>query len=115
MKKLFLLPLVLLIVSCATTSGVINTGPNSYIISISDTSPVGVLMKMVYEEANQKCLQENKKFLQTKISNDSIRGYADVTEATVVLEFRCLDAEHPAFMRADDRRESDKIIEIRND
>jgi hypothetical protein len=30
-----------------------------------------------------------------------------------VLEFRCLDEDHPAFVRADERRDSDLIIERR--
>ena len=57
-------------------------------------------------------MELNKSFLQTNYFDETTRGYS-VAIHKVRLEFRCLNADHPAFLRADERRESDKVIEIR--
>ena len=102
-----------LIFGCVSTSGVFNTGPDSYVVTAtSDTTSTGP-SKKVYEEATQKCMELNKSFLQTNFFDETTSGYSGITIHKVRLEFRCLNADHPAFLRADERRESDRVIEIR--
>ena len=47
--------------------------------------------------------------LKSDLKNDKWFNEAGET----VLEFRCLPNDHPAFIRADERRDSDIIIEHR--
>lgn len=66
-------------------------------------------ISMAYQEAGEFCEAQGKKLLKSSIEND--RWFNEAGET--VLEFRCLEADHPAFIRADGRNDSDMVVEIR--
>ncbi|WP_147300285.1 hypothetical protein [Paraperlucidibaca baekdonensis] len=112
MKKVLLLPIVGLVVSCTMTGDIVPTGPDSYMISTVACPACGGTTKsttMAFQEAGQFCMSQGKRLLQSNMTND--RWFNEAGET--VLEFRCLDEDHPAFIRADERRDSDIIIEHR--
>ena len=49
----------------------------------------------VYEKAKEVCSQQEKTFLQTEISSRGSGG--DVPMTGLILEFRCLDSDHPSL------------------
>lgn len=112
MKKLFLLPIAVLASSCMMTGDIVPTGPDSYMISTVACPACGGTTKsttMAYKEAGEFCMSQGKRLLKSNMTND--RWFNEAGET--VLEFRCLDEDHPAFIRADERRNSDIIIEHR--
>lgn len=112
MKKMFILAVVFLIPSCTMTGDIVNTGPDSYMVSTVACPACGGTTKstsMAYESASRFCMSQGKRLLRTNMTND--RWFNEAGET--VLEFRCLDEDHPAFIRADERRDSDLIIEHR--
>ena len=112
MKKIFLLPVFGLIISCTMTGDIVPTGPDSYMISTVACPACGGTTKsttMAYKEAGEFCVSQGKRLLKSSMTND--RWFNEAGET--VLEFRCLDEDHPAFVRADERRDSDIIIENR--
>ena len=111
MKKILLIVGLLYLFGCTTISEVITIGPDLYIISATSLGYEKSIEK-VYEKAGQTCDQENKQLLRTKMDNE-VSAPSDIVMYTVILEFRCLDSDHPAFIRADEKRESDQIIEVR--
>jgi len=111
-KKLFLLPIAVFAASCTMTGDIVPTGPDSYMISTGACPACGGTTKsttMAYKEAGEFCMSQGKRLLKSNMTND--RWFNEAGET--VLEFRCLDEDHPAFIRADERRDSDIIIEHR--
>lgn len=112
MHRLLLAPLAVVISACTMTGDVVSTGPDSYMISAVACPACGGTtksMSMVFQEASAFCASQNKQLLREGMTND--RWFNEAGET--VLEFRCLDEDHPAFVRADGRRDSDMIIEHR--
>ena len=62
--------------------------PDEVILSINDG------LEKVYEKAKEVCSQQEKTFLQTEISSRGSGG--DVPMTGLILEFRCLDSDHPS-------------------
>ena len=112
MNKLFLLAVAGLLVSCMMASDIVSTGPDSYMISTVACPACGGTTKstsIAYKEAGEFCMSQGKRLLKSNMTND--RWFNEAGET--VLEFRCLEENHPAFIRADERRDSDIIIEHR--
>ncbi|HAC88089.1 MAG TPA: hypothetical protein DCF95_09100 [Gammaproteobacteria bacterium] len=112
MKSLLVVPITALIASCTMTSDIVTTGPDSYMISTVACPACGGTTKsttMAYKEAGEFCMSQGKRLLKSNMIND--RWFNEAGET--VLEFRCLDEDHPAFVRADERRDSDIIVEHR--
>jgi len=111
-RLIFLLTAFGLLASCMMSSDVVPTGPDSYMISTVACPVCGGTTKstaMAYKEAGEFCMSQGKRLLKSSMTND--RWFNEAGET--VLEFRCLGEDHPAFIRADERRESDIIIEHR--
>lgn len=113
MRRLLLLAAVAVFVSgCTMTGDIVPTGPDSYMVSTVACPACGGTTKsttMAYHEAGKFCASQGKRLLKSDMTND--RWWNEAGET--VLEFRCLDEDHPAFVRADGRRESDIIVEHR--
>ena len=112
MRRLIFVFLAVLDVSCTMTGDIVPTGPDSYMVSTVACPACGGTTKsisMAYREAGQFCMSQGKRLLKSNMTND--RWFNEAGET--VLEFRCLDESHPAFIRADQRRRSDVIIERR--
>ena len=112
MKKVFTLLACVLISSCMMKGDVVQTGPDTYMVSAIACPACGGTTKsitMALKEAEKYCAAMGKRVLKKDLKND--KWWNDAGET--VVEFRCLDASHPAFVRADERRDSDIIIENR--
>tara|TARA_Y100000741_G_scaffold152362_2_gene115040 strand:+ start:61 stop:360 length:300 start_codon:yes stop_codon:yes gene_type:complete len=81
------------LVGCTSTSEVISTGPNSYVISSESSISINDGLEKIYEKAKEVCVQQNKEFLQTEINSRGSGG--DVPITGLILEFQCLDSGHP--------------------
>jgi hypothetical protein len=112
MKIWFLAVAVVLVSGCMTTGDVIETGPDTYMVTSLACPACGGKSKaivMALQKASGYCAAQGKRFLRGGLENEKWINGAGET----ILEFRCLSENHPAFMRADGRRESDIIIENR--
>ena len=87
--------LIIFITGCTTTSEAILTGPNSYVISSESSISINDGLEKVYEKAKEVCSQQEKIFLQSDISSRGSGG--DVPMTGLILEFRCLDSDHPSL------------------
>ena len=83
------------LVGCTSTSEIISTGPNSYVISSESSISINDGLEKIYEKAKEACVQQNKEFLQTEINSRGSGG--DVPITGLILEFRCLDTDHPSL------------------
>ena len=95
MLKNFQILLFFALVGCTSTSEIISTGPNSYVISSESSISINDGLEKIYEKAKEACVQQNKEFLQTEINSRGSGG--DVPITGLILEFRCLDANHPSL------------------
>ena len=81
------------LVGCTSTSEIISTGPNSYIVTSESSISINDGLEKIYEKAKEACVQQNKRFLQTEINSRGSGG--DVPITGLILEFQCLDSGHP--------------------
>lgn len=112
MRKAILGGVFVLLSGCMTTGDVVETGPNTYMVTSLACPACGGKNKsitMALQKASSYCASQGKRFLRKDFQNDKWLNGAGET----ILEFRCLDEDHPAFVRADGRRDSDLIIEHR--
>lgn len=111
MKKIALL-MVFFLTSCMMTGEIVSTGPDTYMLSTIACPACGGTTKsisMALKKAVSHCESQGLRMLKSNLAND--KWYNEAGET--VLEFRCLSDDHPAFIRADERRDSDIIIEHR--
>ncbi len=90
MKRMLLLPVIFLL-GCATHSGVIPDGKDSYIIILSGDGgyvSAGALKIDAYKEANAYCKKRNKQ-LET-ISENIIQAGLLSKSSEVDIRFRCI-------------------------
>ena len=87
--------LIMFITGCTATSEAILTGPSSYVISSESSISINDGLEKVYEKAKEVCSQQEKIFLQSDISSRGSGG--DVPMTGLILEFRCLDSDHPSL------------------
>ena len=99
---------------CASSSGVLNIGPDTFTISTS-ASPgrggVPAAKRIAYEEATVACSQRGQRVLGLTEKAQSptwTEGMANVT-----LNFRCLPVDDPEFKRQSLQSAPDQVIEMR--
>jgi len=112
MRRFVLVPLAALLAGCTMSGDIVPTGPDTYMTSAVACPACGGTTKsitMALQQAGEFCASQDKRVLRQDMTND--RWFNEAGET--VLEFRCLDEDHPAFERADGRRASDVIIEQR--
>lgn len=112
MKIIFVIVLSVLLSSCMMMGDITQTGPDTYMVSAIACPACGGTTKsisMAFGEASKYCASQGKRMLKKDMKNDKWFNEAGET----IVEFRCLDENHPAFIRADERRDSDIVIEHR--
>lgn len=90
MKKL--LPLWLVLAGCATSSGVVPTGNNEYLISRSEKGfdKTGSQVKAdALKEANSFCNNQNKQMEIIKVTSKDMMPFK--SDAQAELQFRCVE------------------------
>jgi len=113
MNKLVIIATILMVTACTQVSEVIATGPNTYLISSAACPACGGSSKAVtlaLQKASSFCVKQGKQMLRKNVTKENL-NYAGAGGSS--LEFRCLDPDHPEYIRADGARESDVIIEHR--
>lgn len=92
MRNIFiLLVLVVLAVGCATNTGIVKIGEDTYMVSRQGwiaTQSVGAIKAEAYKEANVYCMKENKRLMP--VSTNTIAGVLGRTYPEVELQFMCL-------------------------
>ena len=112
MKKLVVVSLFGLLSACTMMGDILPTGPDSYMISTVACPACGGTTKsisMALKRAGEFCAAQGKHMLKKDMTNDKWFNEAGET----VLEFSCLAVDHPAYIRAQEKRDSDLIIEHR--
>jgi len=105
--------IMLILGACQTASEVIRSGPDTYIISSAACPACGGSAKAVLlalRKASAFCQAQGKEMLRKDMRKENL-NYVGAGGST--LEFRCLDKDHPEFVRADGKRDSDIVIEHR--
>lgn len=109
---------LLLLVGCATSTGVVPIGQDTYMISMSDNSRPFIsgadVKASVFREASQYCTSIGKKFqaVSAKQNNSSIK---EQQLAGAEIHFMCLDLGDSELNRPKFRIDADEVIEIRQD
>lgn len=112
MRIILAASIIPLLTACMMSSDIVVTGPDSYMVSTVACPACGGTTKsttMAFKKAGDYCIAQGKRLLKSNMKNDRWRNEAGET----ILEFRCLEKDHPAFVRADERRDSDIVIEHR--
>lgn len=112
MNKL-ILPLLLL-TGCATSTGVMKMGRDTYTITTSAAPARGGVSgarSSAYKEATEHCSAMNKEVLVKNDNGLVTNGYG---AGSAQLTFRCLDADDPEMtQRPDYKKPADIVIENR--
>src|SRR2546428_841808 len=114
MKIIYCL-LAMLLAGCASNSGVIPIGPDTFMVSrqaATGFSGAGNLKAEAFQEANHYCLN-HKKQLQVVHTAEAQPPYVWGNFPKVEVQFMCLDANDAELVRPKLRKEADTVIEIR--
>lgn len=112
---LIYLAIVILVTGCASNSGVVPIGPDTFMVSrqaATGFSGSGTLKAEAFQEANQYCLSQKKR-LQVVRTAEAQPPYVLGNFPRAEVEFMCLDANDPELVRPKLRKEGDTVIEIR--
>lgn len=114
MKKIYF-SLAILVTGCASNSGVVPIGPDTFMVSrqaATGFSGSGTLKAEAFQEANQYCLSQNKK-LQVVNTNEAKPPYILGNFPKAEVQFMCLETNDPELVRPKLRKEADTVVEIR--
>lgn len=95
--KLVAVPVLLVIAGCASNSGVVPSGPDTYLVSrqaATGFSGSGTLKADALREANEYCSKE-KKSLKVIKTNEAQPPYLLGNFPKAEVEFMCLAADDP--------------------
>ena len=90
MKKAFWL-IGLVLTACSST-GVVSTGPDTYMVAKSGGGPGASGAEMsadLYREANAFCAAQKKQFMRISVNEQDNKPFVRLANAK--LEFRCVD------------------------
>jgi len=114
--KLYILASCFLIAGCATSTGVVPIGQDTYMISGSANRAGGssgaVVKANAFREATQFCAETGKK-LQVVSTHQTDIGFG--VNASAEIQFMCLDPNSPEYSRPNIKKDADKVIEVRQD
>ena len=113
--KLVYFSLALLLAGCASNSGVVPIGQDTFMVSrqaATGFSGSGTLKAEAFQEANDYCLQ-HKKTLQVVHTAEAHPPYVLGNFPKAEVQFMCLDANDAELVRPKLRKEADTVIEIR--
>lgn len=113
MKKLILL--IPFVAGCASNSGVVPIGPDTYMVSrqaATGFSGLGDLKAEAFREASQYC-GERRRSLQVVRTAESAPPYILGNFPRAEVQFMCLEANDPELVRPKLRKDADSVIELR--
>jgi hypothetical protein len=106
---------VFLLMGCASNSGVIPIGPDTFMVSrqaASGFSGSGTLKAEAFKEAIVYCVAQHKK-MQVVNTTEAQPPYVLGNFPKAEVQFMCLDATDSELVRPKLRKEPDTVIEIR--
>ncbi|MCX5811093.1 MAG: hypothetical protein NT178_00900 [Proteobacteria bacterium] len=114
MKKIIYCSIVLLLAGCASNSGVVPIGKDTFMVSrqaATGFSGSGTLKAEAFQEANQYCLSQ-KKTLQVVNTSEAQPPYVFGNFPKAEIQFMCLDPNDSELARPKLKKEADTVIEI---
>lgn len=114
MKKYLLLSLLIL-AGCASNSGIVPIGPETFMVSrqaATGFSGLGTLKADAFQEANQYCNKQNKN-IRVVNTNESSPPYVLGNFPRAEVQFMCLDKSDAELTRPKMQIKPDTVIEIR--
>ena len=117
MKKVLALLSTLLLFGCASNSGVVSIGPDTFMVShqaATGFSGLGTLKADAVKEANEYCIGQNKN-IRIVNTSESSPPYILGNYPRVEIQFMCLDKNDSELTRPKMQNAPDTVIEIRND
>jgi len=115
MKTIYLALSAVIISGCASNSGVVPVGPDTYLISrqaASGFSGMGALKAKALKQASEYCTSQ-KKFMTLVSTNDAQPPYILGNFPRTEIQFMCLDKDDPEFARPKLQKVPDTVIEVR--
>jgi len=91
MYKFYSLFFILILSGCASSSGIIPIGPDTYMISEQgwiSTQSTGELKATAYKKAGKYCIKQNKSVMP--VSTNTIQGVIGRSYPEVEVQFMCL-------------------------
>ena len=113
--KYVLLASLLIISGCASNSGVVSIGPDTFMVSrqaASGFSGLGTLKADAFKEANQYCLQQGKNISVVNTSESS-PPYVLGNFPRAEVQFMCLDKSDAELTRPKMQKAPDTVIEVK--
>jgi hypothetical protein len=104
-----------MLVGCASNSGVIPIGPDTFMVSrqaATGFSGSGTLKAEAFGEAHRYCGGQ-KKVMQVVSTNEATPPFIFGNFPKAEVQFMCLDAGDPEIARPKLRKEPDAVVEIR--
>ena len=101
MYKLLIVPILLLVTGCASNSGVIPIGQNTFMVSrqaATGFSGSGKLKGEAFQEASEYCTKIGK-YLQVVSTEEAKPPYILGNFPKAEVQFRCLDKNDPELSR----------------
>lgn len=114
MKKLLFI-FALLLAGCASNSGVVPMGQDTYMVSrqaATGFTGSGTLKADAFNEANQYCLSQGKT-LQVVNTQEAQPPFILGNFPKAEVQFMCLSSNDPELARPKLRKEANTVIEIR--
>ncbi len=115
MKSYLLIFIPLLLVACASNSGVVPIGPDTFMVSrqaATGFSGLGTLKADAFQEANVYCTNQ-KKYIRVVNASESSPPYILGNFPRSEVQFMCLDDKDSELTRPKMERTPDTIIEVR--
>ena len=112
-KVTIYIAITVILSSCASSSGVLTMGPDTYSISTSASPGRGGIpeaIRMAYQEAGTECTRQGREILILKEKSSSPTWTEGMANATV--QFRCLLSNDPELKRPKSKENPDTAIEI---
>jgi hypothetical protein len=105
----------LILFGCASNSGVVPIGPETFMVSrqaATGFSGLGTLKADAFKEANEYCVSQNKN-IRVVNTNESSPPYVMGNFPRAEVQFMCLDKTDVELTRPKIRKTPDTVIEIR--
>jgi hypothetical protein len=109
-NALIVLALIVGLSGCATSSGVLKMGPDTYSVNATASPARGGVSgakRMVYEEANQECSKQGKEML---VVNERLTRTPYQGAGSVDLTFRCLSKGDPEMEKRPEYQDRPDVI-----
>lgn len=115
MKSVITILVALALTACASSSGVVKIGPDTFTISTSASPGKGgvpAAKRIAYQEAGEECARRGSLEVFTLSEKTSSPTWTNGM-ASMELNFRCLRHNDPEFQRQRLESSPDRIIEKR--